>query len=62
MHHGVLAELSVVLLTLGVFRYGLLLETGNGGTPEEILLRDRALLFLSLVWAVVYGLGIYLAA
>ncbi len=62
VHHGVLAELSVVPMTLGVLRYGLLLETGNGGTPEEILLRDRALLFLSLVWAVVYGLGIYLAS
>jgi decaprenyl-phosphate phosphoribosyltransferase len=60
VRHGVLAELSVVPLTLGVLRYGLLLETGNGGAPEEILLRDRALLFLSLAWAVVYGLGTYL--
>jgi decaprenyl-phosphate phosphoribosyltransferase len=60
VRHGVLAELSVLPLTLGVLRYGLLLESGAGGAPEEILLRDHALLVLSLMWAAVYGLGIYL--
>jgi decaprenyl-phosphate phosphoribosyltransferase len=62
VHHGVLAELSVLPLTLGVLRYGLLLESGRGGAPEEILLRDHTLLILSLTWATVYGLGVYLGA
>jgi decaprenyl-phosphate phosphoribosyltransferase len=60
VRHGALAELSVLPLTLAVLRYGLLLENGHGGAPEEILLGDRPLLCLNVIWAVVYGLGIYL--
>jgi decaprenyl-phosphate phosphoribosyltransferase len=60
VRHGTLAELSVLPLTLAILRYGLLLETGQGGAPEEVLLRDLPLLALSLTWAAVYGLGIYL--
>ena len=59
IRYGGLAELSVLPLTLAVLRYGLLLEKGRGGAPEDVLLGDRTLLALILIWAVVYGSGIY---
>jgi decaprenyl-phosphate phosphoribosyltransferase len=55
-----LAELSVLPLALVVLRYGLLLETGQGGAPEEVFLRDRPLQALGLLWALIYGAGVYL--
>ena len=37
-------ELSIVPFVLGVLRYALLLEQGEGGAPEELVLSDRVLL------------------
>ncbi|HEV3494774.1 MAG TPA: decaprenyl-phosphate phosphoribosyltransferase [Actinomycetes bacterium] len=58
-YHG-MAELSVLPLALVVLRYGLLLETGQGGAPEEVFLRDRPLQALGVAWALIYGTGVYL--
>jgi decaprenyl-phosphate phosphoribosyltransferase len=58
-HHG-MAELSVLPLALVVLRYGLLLETGQGGAPEDVFLRDRPLQALALAWALIYVAGVYL--
>ena len=52
-------ELSIVPMVTAVLRYTLVLEQGHGGAPEEIFLADRALQVLGLVWAVVFGLGVY---
>lgn len=54
-------ELSIVPFVLGVLRYALLVERGEGGAPEEIMLRDRPLQVLGLVWGVVAGIGLYAA-
>ncbi len=51
-------QLSIVPVTLGLLRYALLLERGQGGAPEEVVLRDRTLLVSGLVWAVLFGLGV----
>ena len=37
-------ELSIVPFVLGILRYALLLEQGDGGAPEELVLSDRVLL------------------
>ena len=37
-------ELSIVPFVLGILRYALLLEQGDGGAPEELVLADRVLL------------------
>jgi decaprenyl-phosphate phosphoribosyltransferase len=52
--------LSVVPFVLGIFRYGLLLEKGRGATPEDIVLTDRSLLVLGLVWVLLVAMGVYL--
>ena len=55
-------ELSIVPFVLGILRYALLLETGHGGAPEEVVLGDRTLQVLGLVWAAVFAVGVYAAA
>jgi decaprenyl-phosphate phosphoribosyltransferase len=52
-------EFSIIPVVLGIFRYALVLETGAGSAPEEIVLGDRTLQFLGVAWAVLFGLGVY---
>jgi decaprenyl-phosphate phosphoribosyltransferase len=53
-------ELSIIPFVAWILRYALLIETGKGGTPEEIVLGDRTLLILTAVWAALFGCGVYL--
>ncbi|MDQ1439330.1 MAG: decaprenyl-phosphate phosphoribosyltransferase [Acidimicrobiaceae bacterium] len=52
-------ELSIVPFVLGILRYALLLETGHGGAPEEVVLTDRTLQVLGVLWAVLFAVGVY---
>jgi decaprenyl-phosphate phosphoribosyltransferase len=52
-------ELSIVPFVLGILRYALLLETGHGGAPEEVVLGDRTLQVLGLVWVALFAVGVY---
>ncbi len=52
-------EFSIIPVVMGILRYALVLETGAGSAPEEIVLRDRTLQALGLAWAVLFGLGVY---
>ena len=54
-------ELSIVPMATALLRYTLVLEQGHGAAPEEIFIADRTLQVLGLVWAVVFGLGVYVA-
>ena len=51
-------ELSIIPFAVGVLRYALLLDEGHGGAPEEIVLGDRPLQVLGLIWVIVYGAGV----
>jgi 4-hydroxybenzoate polyprenyltransferase len=49
--HSMMVTIPVVLY--GLFRYLLLIRTGGlGGSPEDLLLRDRPLLIAVVLWAV----------
>ena len=52
-------ELSIVPFVLGILRYALLLEQGQGGVPEELILSDRVLLALGAVWALIFGIAVH---
>ena len=52
-------ELSMVPFVMWLGRYGLMLRTGAGETPEELVLRDPVLLGLGALWAVLFLGGIY---
>lgn len=51
--------LSIVPMVLALLRYLMVLENGGGGAPEEVFTGDRAIQFYGFVWAVVYGLAVY---
>jgi decaprenyl-phosphate phosphoribosyltransferase len=54
-------QLSIVPVVTALLRYGLILETGRGGAPEEVFLSDRALQFVGAVWIALFALGLYRA-
>jgi len=58
-HHGIWFQLSIVPFVLAMLRYGFLLDQGQGGQPEDVVLGDRTLQIVAIVWAVVFALGVY---
>lgn len=52
-------ELSIVPFVLGILRYALLLEQGQGGAPEEVVLSDRVLIGIGAVWAVLFAVAVH---
>ncbi|MEK7426927.1 MAG: decaprenyl-phosphate phosphoribosyltransferase [Actinomycetota bacterium] len=54
-------ELSIVPMATALLRYTLILEQGHGAAPEEIFAADRTLQVLGVVWAAVFGLGVYVS-
>jgi decaprenyl-phosphate phosphoribosyltransferase len=52
-------QLSIVPLLTALLRYALVLEQGRGAAPEEVFASDRVLQLLGVVWAVVFGLAVY---
>jgi decaprenyl-phosphate phosphoribosyltransferase len=58
-HTGIWFQLSIVPFTLAMLRYGLLIDQGHGGQPEDVVLGDRVLQVLAVLWAALFALGIY---
>jgi decaprenyl-phosphate phosphoribosyltransferase len=54
-------ELTVIPFVLWLLRYALLLDGGEGRTPEELVLQDRFLLSMSAAWLTVFVTGVYVA-
>ena len=51
-------QLAIIPFVLGVLRYALLLDQGEGGAPEEVLLRDHVLLLIGLAWVICFGIAV----
>ena len=59
-HEGVpWATLSIAPFVLGILRYAVDVDKGEAGAPEEIVLGDRVLLILGLLWAATVGMGVF---
>lgn len=58
---GPFYELSIVPMGTALLRYTLILEQGHGAAPEEIFAADRTLQVLGVIWAIVFGLGVYVS-
>jgi decaprenyl-phosphate phosphoribosyltransferase len=60
-HHAdpIWYQLSIVPMTVALLRYTFIVEGGRGATPEAIVFTDRPLQLMGLVWAVLFGLGVY---
>lgn len=52
-------QASIVPFALAILRYGLLVDTGHGGAPEDVVLSDRALQLMGLIWLIVFSAGVY---
>ncbi len=57
----VLFQLSIIPFVLAILRYALLLDAGRGGAPEEVVLGDRSLQMLGLIWVGLFAAGVYAA-
>jgi hypothetical protein len=52
--------LTIPFLIYAIFRYLYLIHIkGLGGTPEDIVLRDRPLLITILLWGLTAGMVLY---
>ncbi len=51
-------RLSIVPFVLAVLRYAHVIEQGRGGAPEEIVLSDRVLQILGLLWLIAFMVGV----
>lgn len=52
-------RLSIVPFVLGILRYAHLIEQGRGGAPEEIVVADRVLQVLGLLWILAFAVGVH---
>ncbi|WP_438818297.1 decaprenyl-phosphate phosphoribosyltransferase, partial [Streptomyces clavuligerus] len=51
-------QLSMIAFILAVLRYAVFADRGTAGEPEEVVLRDRALAVIGLVWAAMYACAV----
>ena len=56
---GVAFKLSILPFVLAIFRYALLLDAGRGDAPEDIVLSDRTLQILGVVWVAAFAVGVH---
>lgn len=55
------STISIAPFVLAILRYAVDVDKGAAGAPEEIVLRDRVLLGMGVVWLVLVGVGAFLA-
>jgi decaprenyl-phosphate phosphoribosyltransferase len=51
-------QLSIAPFILGILKYSLVVEEGKAGAPEEVVLGDKVLIALGLLWTLCVGVGI----
>ena len=44
---------------IAVLRYALVIDQGGGGAPEEVVLADRVLQAVGLIWVITFALGVH---
>jgi decaprenyl-phosphate phosphoribosyltransferase len=51
--------ISIAPFTLGLLQYALEVDTGNAGEPEEVVLHDRVLQGVGLIWLLVISIAVF---
>jgi decaprenyl-phosphate phosphoribosyltransferase len=51
-------RLSIEPLVIAVLRYALVVDQGGGGAPEEVVLSDRTLQIVGVIWLITFALGV----
>jgi decaprenyl-phosphate phosphoribosyltransferase len=52
-------ELSIIPMVLALLRYLMVLESGKGGAPEEVFIRDWGMRVYASMWLLLYVVGVY---
>lgn len=55
-------EATVVPFVLWLMRYALLIDRGEGHSPEELIVKDRFLLSMGAAWLLIFVVGVYVVA
>jgi decaprenyl-phosphate phosphoribosyltransferase len=56
-----LFQLSIIPFVMALLRYAMVLDAGRGGAPEDVVLGDRPLQVLGLIWVGLFAAGVYAA-
>ena len=54
-------ELTIIPVVLWLLRYVMLLDRGDGHSPEELMFSDGFLLSMSVAWLALFGIGAYVS-
>jgi decaprenyl-phosphate phosphoribosyltransferase len=52
--------LSIIPFVIGILRYGLLVDRGQGGAPEELMLRDPGMRLIGALWLALFLGSVYI--
>jgi decaprenyl-phosphate phosphoribosyltransferase len=52
-------EISILPFIVAILRYALLVDQGKGSAPEEVVMTDRVLQIVGLVWVALVGVSVY---
>lgn len=52
-------EISIIPFVLAILRYAHVVEQGGGGAPEDVVLNDRVIQVLGVLWAITFAIGVY---
>ena len=52
-------QLSIVPFIIAILRYALLVDQGKGSAPEDVILHDRQMQVMGVLWALCLVIGIY---
>jgi len=58
-HHIVPIRLTVVPVVIAMLHIMRILDSGQGSAPEDLLLSDRVVQGLVVVWAILFVIGVY---
>ncbi len=52
------SQISIAPFTIAILKYALVVQEGEGATPEEIVLHDHLLQVTGAVWLITYAIGV----
>lgn len=58
-HASPWAQLSIIPFLIAILRYALLVDQGKGSAPEDVILHDRQMQVMGLLWMMTLGLTVY---
>jgi decaprenyl-phosphate phosphoribosyltransferase len=53
------AQISIIPFLIAVLQYALLVDQGKGSAPEDVILHDRLMQLMGVLWVALLAIGIY---